>query len=80
MSTDVTVFQAAWRLPGQYLVLMHPEVAASRMQETMKRLRAIRARRGCLLEVLQMYTGALRGFLVKMRSDALHLVTSLARV
>lgn len=65
--------------PGGYLVLMRPEVAASQMQETSRRLRAICSRGGSPLEVLHIhiYTGALRGFLVKTGSDALQLVAPL---
>lgn len=67
-----------WCIPGQYLVLLRPDVSESDVQEVLERLRAVHASGGHLLEVLQTYTGALRGFLVKMRSDALPLVTSLA--
>lgn len=67
-----------WRIPGQYLVLLRPDVSESHVQEALERLGAVHASGGHLLEVLQTYTGALRGFLVKMRSDVLHLVTSLA--
>lgn len=73
----ITLFQAVWRIPGQYLVFLHPDVSQSQVQESKERLRAICAGGGHPLEVLQMYTGALRGFLVKMRSDTLPLVTSL---
>lgn len=68
------VFQAAWRMPGQYLVILRPAMHESHVQRTIKRLRAKAAKRGYLLEILQTYSGALRGFLVKMSSDVLHLV------
>lgn len=77
VGADLAVLQAAWRLPGRYLVLMRPEVAASQMQESSRRLRAIRSRGGSLLEVLHICTGALRDFLVKTGSDALQLVAPL---
>ncbi|CAG10926.1 unnamed protein product, partial [Tetraodon nigroviridis] len=69
-----------WRLPGQYLVLMRPDVSESEMLESVKRLRATGGGRGPPLEVLQIYTRALRGFLVRMRRDALRLVARLPQV
>ncbi|KAM9848299.1 proprotein convertase subtilisin/kexin type 9 [Aulostomus maculatus] len=70
----------AWRMPGQYLVLLHPGTHESHVQRTIRRLRAKAARGGYLLEVLQTYSGALRGFLVKMSSDVLHLAAKLPHV
>ncbi|XP_029684391.1 proprotein convertase subtilisin/kexin type 9 isoform X2 [Takifugu rubripes] len=72
--------KAVWRIPGQYLVLLRPDVSESHVQEVLERLRAVHASGGHLLEVLQTYTGALRGFLVKMRSGVLHLVARLPHV
>ncbi|TWW57635.1 Proprotein convertase subtilisin/kexin type 9 [Takifugu flavidus] len=72
--------KAVWCIPGQYLVLLRPDVSESHVQEVLERLRAVHASGGHLLEVLQTYTGALRGFLVKMRSDVLHLVARLPHV
>lgn len=70
------VLQAAWRMPGQYLVILRRGTHESHVQRTVRRLRAKAARRGYLLEILQTYSGALHGFLVKMSSDVLHLVTA----
>lgn len=70
------VLQAAWRMPGQYLVVLRQGTHDSHVQRTIRRLRAKAARRGYLLEILQTYSGALHGFLVKMSSDVLHLVTA----
>ncbi|XP_041791636.1 proprotein convertase subtilisin/kexin type 9 [Chelmon rostratus] len=72
--------KAAWRVPGQYLVILRPGAHESHVQRTIRRLRAKAARGGHLLEVLQTYSGALRGFLVKMSSDVLHLVVKLPHV
>lgn len=69
------VLQAAWRMPGKYLVILRQETHESHVQRTIRRLRAKAARRGYLLEILQTYSGALKGFLVKMSSDVLNLVT-----
>lgn len=63
-------------MPGQYLVMLRPGARESHVQRSVRRLRARAARRGHLLDVLQTYTGALHGFLVKMSSDVLDLVTA----
>ncbi|XP_074492121.1 proprotein convertase subtilisin/kexin type 9 [Sebastes fasciatus] len=72
--------KAAWRMPGQYLVVLRHGTHDSQVQRTIRRLRARAARRGYLLEVLQTYSGALHGFLVKMSSDVLHLAVKLPLV
>ncbi|XP_053739030.1 proprotein convertase subtilisin/kexin type 9 [Synchiropus splendidus] len=72
--------KAAWRMPGQYLVMLHRGSHESHVQRTIKRLMAKAARRGYLLEVLQTYSGTLHGFLVKMSSDVLHLAMRLPHV
>ncbi|MEQ2162166.1 hypothetical protein GOODEAATRI_017016, partial [Goodea atripinnis] len=65
---------AAWRMSGQYLVILHQGTHESQIQRTVRRLRAKAARRGYLLEILQTYSGVLQGFLVKMSIDVLRLV------
>ncbi|XP_029988597.1 proprotein convertase subtilisin/kexin type 9 [Sphaeramia orbicularis] len=72
--------KAAWRMPGQYLVILRQGSHESHVQRTIRRLRAKAARRGYLLEILQTYSGALHGFLVKMSSDVLHLALKLPHV
>ncbi|KAM9357695.1 proprotein convertase subtilisin/kexin type 9 [Symphorus nematophorus] len=72
--------KAAWRIPGQYLVILRPGTHESHVQRTIRRLKAKAARRGYLLEILQMYSGALHGFLVKMSSNVLHLAVKLPHV
>lgn len=69
------LIQAAWRVPGKYLVILRQGTHGSHVQRTMRRLQAKAARRGYLPEILQTYSGALKGFLVRMSSDVLHLVT-----
>lgn len=63
-------------MPGQYLVVLRPGARESHVQRSVRRLRARAARRGHLLDVLQTYSGALHGFLVKMSGDVLDLVTA----
>ncbi|XP_071751746.2 proprotein convertase subtilisin/kexin type 9 [Centroberyx gerrardi] len=72
--------KAAWRMPGQYLVILRPGSHESHVQRTIRRLQAKAARRGYLLEILQTYAGAFHGFLVKMSSDVLHLAVKLPHV
>uniref|UniRef100_A0A3P8V633 Proprotein convertase subtilisin/kexin type 9 n=1 Tax=Cynoglossus semilaevis TaxID=244447 RepID=A0A3P8V633_CYNSE len=72
--------QEAWRMPGQYLVMLQQEAHESHVQKTIKRLKARATRRRLPLEVLQTYSGALHGFLVKMSSDVVHLALKLPHV
>ncbi|XP_069555276.1 proprotein convertase subtilisin/kexin type 9 [Brachyistius frenatus] len=72
--------KAAWRVPGQYLVILRQGTHETQVQRTIRRLRAKAARRGSLVEILQTYSGPLRGFLVKMSSDVLHLAVRLPHV
>lgn len=72
--------KAAWRMPGQYLVMLRQGTHDSQVQRTIRRLQAKAARRGYLVDILQTYSGALHGFLVKMSSDVLHLAVKLPHV
>uniref|UniRef100_A0A3P9M1C6 Proprotein convertase subtilisin/kexin type 9 n=1 Tax=Oryzias latipes TaxID=8090 RepID=A0A3P9M1C6_ORYLA len=74
------VFQAAWRMPGQYLVILHQDTHESQVQRTIRRLRARAARRGHPVQVLHTYSGALQGFLVQMSREALQLAVTLPHV
>lgn len=72
--------KAAWRVPGQYLVILRQETHESQLQRTIRRLRAKAARRGHSLEILQTFSGAPRGFVVKMNSDVIHLALKLPHI
>ncbi|CAB1419754.1 unnamed protein product [Pleuronectes platessa] len=72
--------KAAWRIPGHYLVMLRPGTHESQLQRTIRRLIAKASRRGHLLEILQTFSGALHGFLVKMSSDVLPLAVKLPHV
>ncbi|XP_029938675.1 proprotein convertase subtilisin/kexin type 9 [Salarias fasciatus] len=72
--------KAAWRVPGQYLVILRRETHESQLQRTIRRLKAKASRRGHDLEVLQSFSGAPRGFVVKMNSDVIHLALKLPHV
>ncbi|XP_015244958.1 PREDICTED: proprotein convertase subtilisin/kexin type 9 [Cyprinodon variegatus] len=72
--------KAAWRIPGQYVVVLHRGTHESQVQRTIRRLRARAARGGFPLEILHTYSGVLQGFLVKMSHDALNLAVKLPHV
>ncbi|XP_061593087.1 proprotein convertase subtilisin/kexin type 9 [Cololabis saira] len=72
--------KAAWRIPGQYLVVLRAGTREAPVHRTVRRLRAQAARRGYLLDILQTYSGALQGFLVRMSRDVLHLALKLPHV
>ncbi|XP_024114940.1 proprotein convertase subtilisin/kexin type 9 isoform X2 [Oryzias melastigma] len=72
--------KAAWRMPGQYLVILQRDTHESQVQRSIRRLRARAARRGQPVELLQTFSGALRGFLVKMSREALQLAVKLPHV
>ncbi|XP_029110846.1 proprotein convertase subtilisin/kexin type 9 [Scleropages formosus] len=70
----------AWRIPGQYLVVLRDGSHEGHVQRTARRLRATAARRGYLIEVLQTFSGGLHGFLVRMSSDVLDMAMKLPHV
>uniref|UniRef100_A0A8B9K953 Proprotein convertase subtilisin/kexin type 9 n=1 Tax=Astyanax mexicanus TaxID=7994 RepID=A0A8B9K953_ASTMX len=53
---------------------------SNQVERTMRALRARAARRGYLTEITRTYSGAVRGFLVKMSSDVLHMALKLPHV
>ncbi|XP_068448967.1 proprotein convertase subtilisin/kexin type 9 isoform X1 [Clinocottus analis] len=72
--------KAAWRVPGQYLVVLREGSRDSHVQRTASRLRAAAARTASRLEILRTFSGALHGVLVQMSRDVLHLALQLPRV
>uniref|UniRef100_W5MQH7 Proprotein convertase subtilisin/kexin type 9 n=2 Tax=Lepisosteus oculatus TaxID=7918 RepID=W5MQH7_LEPOC len=70
----------AWRLPGQYLVVMREGTHQPQVERTIRRLGAKAAKRGYLTDTVQTFSGILKGFLVKMSSDVLHLALKLPHV
>lgn len=72
--------KGAWRMPGQYLVVLQEGTHQTHLQRTIRRLQAKAARRGYLVDILHTYSGAFHGFLVKMSSDVLHLAVQLPHV
>ncbi|KAM6963015.1 proprotein convertase subtilisin/kexin type 9 [Aplochiton taeniatus] len=72
--------KAAWRIPGQYVVVLQDGTHQSHVQRTIRRLQAKAARSGYITKILLTYSGAFHGFLVKMSSDILHLAVKLPHV
>ncbi|XP_051510537.1 proprotein convertase subtilisin/kexin type 9 [Myxocyprinus asiaticus] len=70
----------AWCMPGQYIVVMRNGTHVNQVERTARRLRANAAKRGYLIEIIQTYSGAFHGFLVKMSSDVLHMAVKLPHV
>lgn len=66
--------QDAWRMPGQYIVVLREGTHDNHVDRTIRRLQVKAAKRGYLIEVTHKYSGAFHGFLVKMSSDVLHMV------
>ncbi|XP_076009716.1 proprotein convertase subtilisin/kexin type 9 [Genypterus blacodes] len=72
--------KASWQIPGQYLLVLRSGTHDIQAQRSISRLRARAARRGSQLEILQTFSGAVHGFLMKMSSDILHLALKLPYV
>ncbi|XP_073711986.1 proprotein convertase subtilisin/kexin type 9 [Misgurnus anguillicaudatus] len=70
----------AWRMPGQYIVVMRKGTHVNQVERTARRLRAKAAKRGYLIDITQTYSEAFKGFLVKMSSDVLHMAVKLPHV
>ncbi|XP_076873158.1 proprotein convertase subtilisin/kexin type 9 isoform X2 [Brachyhypopomus gauderio] len=72
--------KGAWRVPGQYIVVVRNGTHENQVQRTARGLRAKAAKRGYLIDILRTYSGAFHGFLVKMSSDVLHMAVKLPHV
>uniref|UniRef100_A0A4W4HJZ1 Proprotein convertase subtilisin/kexin type 9 n=1 Tax=Electrophorus electricus TaxID=8005 RepID=A0A4W4HJZ1_ELEEL len=70
----------AWRIPGQYIVVVRNGTRDNQVERTARRLRVNAARRGYLISILRTYSGAFHGFLVQMSSDVLHMAVKLPHV
>lgn len=69
--------QEAWRLPGTYVVVLMEETQRLQVEQTAHRLQTWAARRGYVIKVLHVFYDLFPGFLVKMSSDLLGLVSYL---
>uniref|UniRef100_A0A8C9L9U5 Proprotein convertase subtilisin/kexin type 9 n=1 Tax=Pavo cristatus TaxID=9049 RepID=A0A8C9L9U5_PAVCR len=71
--------QAAWRLPGRYVVLLRAGSGEAEVRGTVRALRVRAARRGYPSELLHVFS-LLPAFLVKMSSDVLDVALKLPHV
>lgn len=69
--------QEAWRLPGTYMVVLMEETERLQIEQAAHRLQTRAARRGYVIKVLHIFYDLFPGFLVKMSSDLLGLVSYL---
>lgn len=67
--------QEAWRLPGTYIVVLIDGAQRLQIEQTIHRLQTQAARRGYVIKVLDIFYDILPGFVVKMSSDLLDLVS-----
>lgn len=69
--------QEAWRLPGTYVVVLTEKTQRLQIEQAIHRLQTRAARRGYVIKVLHIFYDLFPGFLVKMSSDLLSLVSLL---
>lgn len=67
--------QEAWRLPGTYIVVLMGETQRLQVEQAAHRLQTRAARRGYVIKILHIFHDLFPGFLVKMSSDLLGLVS-----
>nr|XP_006005563.1 PREDICTED: proprotein convertase subtilisin/kexin type 9 [Latimeria chalumnae] len=70
----------AWRLPGQYIVVLKENTHKSQTERTIHRLQARAAKHGYLIEILSVFHQLFQGFVVKMSSDVLDMAVKLPHV
>lgn len=69
--------QEAWRLPGTYVVVLTEKTERLQIEQATHRLQIRAAHRGYVIKVLHIFYDLFPGFLVKMSSDLLGLVSYL---
>ncbi|XP_053098933.1 proprotein convertase subtilisin/kexin type 9 [Hemicordylus capensis] len=70
----------AWRMAGQYIVVLKEEAHKSQTARTARRLQARAAKHGYLTKILHIFDELFQGFVVKMSSDVLHMALKLPHV
>ncbi|XP_030062252.1 proprotein convertase subtilisin/kexin type 9 [Microcaecilia unicolor] len=70
----------AWRLSGQYIVVLKEQAHKSQTERTIHRLQARAAKHGYLTKILYVFHELFRGFVVKMSSDMLDMALRLPHV
>uniref|UniRef100_A0A8C5R814 Proprotein convertase subtilisin/kexin type 9 n=1 Tax=Leptobrachium leishanense TaxID=445787 RepID=A0A8C5R814_9ANUR len=70
----------AWRISGQYVVVLKPNVHKSHTERVIRRLQTRAAKRGYLTKVIHVFHELFPGFVVKMSSDVLEIALKLPHV
>uniref|UniRef100_A0A4W3HUK7 Proprotein convertase subtilisin/kexin type 9 n=1 Tax=Callorhinchus milii TaxID=7868 RepID=A0A4W3HUK7_CALMI len=73
-------FQDAWRLPGQYIVMLKENTHNSQTQRTINRLRTKAAKHGYMTELVHVFRHIFQGFVIKMSSDVLDMALRLPHI
>ncbi|OCT82768.1 proprotein convertase subtilisin/kexin type 9 [Xenopus laevis] len=70
----------AWRMTGQYVVVLKENVHRSQTERVIRRLQARAAKHGYLTKIVNVFHELFRGFVVKMSSDMLQMALKLPHV
>ncbi|KAG8436869.1 hypothetical protein GDO86_007815 [Hymenochirus boettgeri] len=70
----------AWRMTGQYIVVLKENIHKSQTERTIRRLQTRAAKRGYLTKIVHIFHELFRGFVVKMSSDLLEMALKLQHV
>ncbi|XP_069794998.1 proprotein convertase subtilisin/kexin type 9 [Narcine bancroftii] len=70
----------AWRLPGQYIVVIKENTHKFQTESTIHRLRTKAARHGYMSELVLVFHEVIKGFVIKMSSDVLDMALRLPHI
>ncbi|KAM8929953.1 proprotein convertase subtilisin/kexin type 9 [Pelodytes ibericus] len=70
----------AWRITGQYVVVLKGNVHKSQTERVIRRLQTRAAKHGYLTKILYIFHELFRGFVIKMSSDMLEMALKLSHV
>ncbi|XP_067846168.1 proprotein convertase subtilisin/kexin type 9 [Heptranchias perlo] len=70
----------AWRLPGQYIVMLEENTHKSQTERTIHRLRTKAAKHGYMTELVRVFHEVFQGFVIKMSSDVLDMALRLPHI
>ncbi|CAH2311228.1 pro convertase subtilisin kexin type 9 [Pelobates cultripes] len=70
----------AWRIAGQYIVVLKANVHKSQTERVIRRLQTRAAKHGYLTKIVHVFHELFRGFVVKMSSDMLEMALKLPHV
>lgn len=70
----------AWRMSGQYVVVLKENVHKSQTERVIRRLQTRAAKHGYLTKIVSVFHELFRGFLVRMSSDLLEMALKLPHI